>query len=447
LIHFYKRYSRLVNFAEVIKMGDLQGGINYLCQRCQQPLKLSETLYSMDEHTLAELSLPISPAQNIDIASQTASLDRLVLPARLIESGGLAASGGNNGFTLVGESGQASAMSHRLKVTSQLFDMLSDNSTVDHPLCEECTDTLLQSLEQQLELAEQDSQQYQEYLNKLNSETEDNSEVVELEQELARLQVEEGALITELEQLKAENAAIDADLEKQTAAREQLEQQEEQYWRQYSQHKQQLLLAEDEYRSLDCQLRHSQSQLDKLKKTNVFNATFHIWHSGHFGTINGFRLGRLPSIPVDWNELNTAWGQTVLLLHSLVKRIKLQLQRYQLVPYGNYSYVKVLSDDKDLPLYGSGGFRLIWDTKFDAGMAAFLDCLQQFKEEVERGDSGFCLPYEMEKGKIRDPATGNTFSVKMQFNSEEQWTKAMKYMLTNLKWGLAWVTSKYTKQE
>ena len=51
-------------------MSDLQGGINYLCQRCQQPLRLSTTLYSMDEHTLAELSLPISPAQNIDIASQ-----------------------------------------------------------------------------------------------------------------------------------------------------------------------------------------------------------------------------------------------------------------------------------------------------------------------------------------------------------------------------------------
>ena len=68
-----------------------------------------------------------------------------------------------------------------------------------------------------------------------------------------------------------------------------LERQEEEYWRQYSGHKQQLLLAEDEYRSLDCQLRHNQDQLNKLKKTNVFNATFHIWHSGHFGTINGFR--------------------------------------------------------------------------------------------------------------------------------------------------------------
>ena len=43
------------------------------------------------------------------------------------------------------------------------------------------------------------------------------------------------------------------------------------------------------HRSRDCQLRHNQDQLNKLKKTNVFIATFHIWHSGHFGTINGFR--------------------------------------------------------------------------------------------------------------------------------------------------------------
>jgi beclin 1 len=85
--------------------------------------------------------------------------------------------------------------------------------------------------------------------------------------------------------------------------------QEEHYWREYSRHKHQLLQAEDEYRSLDSQLRATQCQLEKLKKTNVFNATFHIWHAGHFGTINGFRLGRLPSVPVDWNEVNTAWGR------------------------------------------------------------------------------------------------------------------------------------------
>ena len=44
--------------------------------------------------------------------------------------------------------------------------------------------------------------------------------------------------------------------------------------------------------------------------------------------------------------------------------------------------------------YASGGIRYFWNSKFDQAMVAFLDCLQQFKEEVQKGDSGFCLPYK-----------------------------------------------------
>ena len=52
--------------------------------------------------------------------------------------------------------------------------------------------------------------------------------------------------------------------------------------------------------------------------------------------------------------------------------------------------------------------------------------------------------FRMSKGKIEDTGgTGASFSIKMQFNSEEQWTKALKFMLTNLKWGLAWVSSQF----
>ena len=50
-------------------------------------------------------------------------------------------------------------------------------------------------------------------------------------------------------------------------------------------------------------------------------------HNGHFGTINNFRLGRLPSVPVEWSEINAAWGQTVLLLHSLAQKMKFKFQR------------------------------------------------------------------------------------------------------------------------
>lgn len=48
---------------------------------------------------------------------------------------------------------------------------------------------------------------------------------------------------------------------------------------------------------------------------------------------------------------------------------------------------------KELPLYCSGGLRFFWDNKFDHAMVAFLDCVQQFKEEVEKGETRFCLPY------------------------------------------------------
>ena len=87
---------------------------------------------------------------------------------------------------------------------------------------------------------------------------------------------------------------------------------------------------------------------------------------------------------------------------------------------------------------------MIFDSKFDLAMVAFLDCLNQFANEVQR-HGAFSLPYEMDKGKIRDTNTGQWHSVKLQFNSEESWTKALRYMLTNLKWGLAFVCMQYTK--
>lgn len=42
----------------------------------------------------------------------------------------------------------------------------------------------------------------------------------------------------------------------------------------------------------------SHEHLELLKRTNVLNDAFPIWHDGEFGTINNFRLGRLPKIPV-----------------------------------------------------------------------------------------------------------------------------------------------------
>ncbi|XP_011310073.1 beclin-1-like protein isoform X2 [Fopius arisanus] len=353
---------------------------------------------------------------------------------------------------LVGDSGETESLSHHLRVRATLFDILSSSSAADHPLCDECTDSLLMLTDQQLRMTESEWSDYNEYLKKLEVEQQQQqgNELMEMEnltKELADVKAEEERMIQELEALRKEETATRNAIAEQELERERLQSEEKRYWREYSRHRRDLILAEDECRSLECQLAYASSQLERLKKTNVFNATFHIWHSGHFGTINSFRLGRLPTAPVDWSEINAAWGQTTLLLTALARKMNFTFQRFRLVPFGNHSYVEVLDQQKELPLYGSGGFKFLWDTKFDAAMVAFLDCLQQFKEQVEKGDSGFCLPYKMDRGKIEDSATGNSYSVKIQFNSEEQWTKALKFLLTNLKWGLAWVSSQFSKDE
>ncbi|XP_022191730.2 beclin-1-like protein [Nilaparvata lugens] len=423
-------------------MVDNRIDVHYVCQSCSQPLKLHTSFNSLGEHTLAELSLPIYASTDVDLESQAASLDHLIPASRLGESGN-----GTNDFTLVGGEGETGTFSHKMKVTAGLFDLVSGNSEIDHPLCEECTDAMLDLMDEQLKLTEDEWSLYSKFLKKLESESAEEG-IEELNNELKNLLAEEGRLMDELAALQQEEKAMERDIEEQGKEKERLEKEEDRYWREYSKHRREYMITEDELESLKCQLAYAEAHLEKLKKTNVFNATFHIWHSGHFGTINNLRLGRLPSAPVEWSEINAAWGQTALLLTALARKINLTFDKYRLVPYGNHSYIKVLAEQKDLPLFGYGGFRFLWDTKFDAAMVAFLDCLNQFKEEVEKGDSTFKIPYKMDNGKIEDYAhSKHSYPIKTQFNSEEQWTKALKFLLTNLKWALAYVCSQFDKNQ
>lgn len=421
-------------------MTDQKLSVSFFCQRCFQPIKLDQTFSSIGEHNLAELSLPIQSPPAIDLEADRADIDHLIPAYHLIDSGN-----NGNGFTILSAQGEPGSLSHKLKVTADLFDIVSSNSEVDHPLCEECTDSLLDLLDQQLKLTEDELADYVQYHKKLvDEDTDVNLDL--LVKELDDLKAEEERLKAELNSIEEEEVKLKRDIEEQEKIKERLARDEELYWKEYSKHRHEYILVEDEQRSLDCRLNYTQSHLEKLKKTNVFNATFHIWHSGHFGTINNFRLGRLPSAPVEWSEINAAWGQTALLLNALATKMNLKFDKYRLVPYGNHSYIEVINEQRDLPLYASGGIRFLWDTKFDSAMVAFLDCLQQFKEQVEKGDSGFLLPYKIDKGKFEDTA-GHSYSIRIQFNSEEQWTKALKFLLTNLKWGLAWVSSQFAKEQ
>lgn len=50
-----------------------------------------------------------------------------------------------------------------MQVQAKLFDYLSGTSDIDHPLCEECSDYLIEILEQQLEATKKDYNDYCDY--------------------------------------------------------------------------------------------------------------------------------------------------------------------------------------------------------------------------------------------------------------------------------------------
>lgn len=79
-----------------------------------------------------------------------------------------------------------------------------------------------------------------------------------------KLNLEEQQLIQELEGLKKQEEEAKATVEKQQVARVQLEKEEEKYWREYTKHRRDLLLSDDEAKSLECQLLYTRFVLIEL---------------------------------------------------------------------------------------------------------------------------------------------------------------------------------------
>ncbi|XP_004625508.1 beclin-2-like [Octodon degus] len=415
--------------------------MRFLCQHCHQPLKSRQTLDTLS-------LVPGGPGATQEdggnskelAASQGAQASASSSPS---EPNSSKSQERVKSFTLLGDCISVKTLDSIQKTCAYIFDALSDLEGVDHPLCEECTHCLLEQLDTQLASAQRDCQTYQRCLEFGGPRSGDESST--LEAQLQDLMAEEDRLVQELEHLGRSQAEVAAHLSSAQAKTAELVQQKKQHLKDFraSQWQQQELL--DELSSLDNRLMYAQHQIRQLRTTDIFNATFEISEDGPVGVINSFRLGRLPRIPVGWNEINAAWGQAALLLLALSNAVGLQFQRYHLVACGSRSYLKSrIGEGEELPLASDGRQNVFLNNKFDRAMLAFLDCLQQFQQAARRG--GLCVPYEVhtKEGFLGDPADPEGYcSVRTHLNTEEQWTTALRRMLSNLKFCMEWVSERY----
>ncbi|XP_033617866.1 beclin-2-like [Fukomys damarensis] len=359
--------------------------MRFLCMHCHQPLKLnwtSEALGSVQEEpegTQAEsgssTQLAATGGPQADVSGGSPCEPKGGSPCE--PKGARAAQESASHFTLLGRLASQKTLSSVQKTSAYIFDIISDPESVDRPLCAECTDCLLEQLDGQLARAQLHSQTYGRCLELGPQRSED--EKATLQAELWGLALEEARLVRELGDLDRGHAKVAAHLSTAQAEGTELAQQDAQHVRDLRALQWQQQELSDQLSSLGNRLMYAQLQTRQLRATDIFKATFEISEDGPFGVINGFRLGRLPQVPVGWDEINSAWGQAALLLLALSRAVGLQFQRYRLVARGSCSYLKPLEGDdaEELPLASDGRDNVFLDNKFDRATLAFLDCLHQ----------------------------------------------------------------------
>lgn len=358
------------------------------------------------------------------------------------------------------------SFANQLEKTTRLFEIISARSDIDHPICVECTELLVEGLQKRLAGATKERDAYISFLRSLNSTVPTTEELEAAEASLQESLKAEEQAFAELEALEKEKASLDDEIAKLEEESRQLDADEDAFWRSRNGFALSLGEFQTERNALNMRYDHDSQQLERLQRTNVYNDAFCIGHDGYFGTINGLRLGRLANPSVEWPEINAAWGQTCLLLATIAERLGFQFQGYRLRPLGSTSRVDKIEYPQQpagtaatergapkitqLDLFSSGDLplNLPWlHRRFDAGMVAFLDCLRQLGQFVEntpapvasarRGQTGATtpglrLPYEIKRDRIGDA------SIKLGFNqNDETWTRACKYTLTCCKFLLA----------
>ncbi|KAK0753891.1 autophagy protein Apg6-domain-containing protein [Schizothecium vesticola] len=346
--------------------------------------------------------------------------------------------------------------SHETERINKLFEILTARSDIDHPICVDCSDLLVEEMQKKLDSVTRERDLYVAHLKEHKANAPTAEEIKAQEASLRQAQQAEATARSTLRQLEDEKTALDAELSALSEESAQLDTLEETFWRERNAFTSRLADFQNERDSVNTKFDYDSRQLEKLQRSNVYNDTFSISHDGTFATINGLRLGRLSAKPVDWPEINAAWGHALLLVVTVADRLGsgFRFDGYEPQPLGSTSrIVRVVEAASPassqapppppkrqvLDLFSSGDMPLgltFMHRKFDTAMAAFLELVRQLGAHVERqtraDGKALYLPYRIEGDKIDD------VSIRLGMAQDDHgWTKACKLTLTCCKFLLA----------
>ncbi|GMR49725.1 hypothetical protein PMAYCL1PPCAC_19920 [Pristionchus mayeri] len=334
--------------------------------------------------------------------------------------------------------------------TRNLMDCIAAASVpMDAPVCKECAEQLQSGMSRQLEMLEDDCLHYSQLVKDLSSRF-SNVNVAEYKAKIEKLKKDETDLTAELRALILEEEKVDRELSAEKRALEQTSAQEEELWARLRDYHSYMIKNDQEVREMNMEIRYIDSQLRMLTRTSVLSLAFPIEvtqsspSSLPIAAINGFRLGRLPDVQIDWPEINAAWGQALLLLDILMKRAHCALPGVEFVTLHSSSAIRVERGNavKEYPLHAAGSWKPFGNKNMDGGAAIFMEALALLCNTISdqaKANGGVQVEWPHRIRGDRLIADDMEYTVKMQFSAEERWTNAMRAMLLNLKWAAAMI--------
>lgn len=183
---------------------------------------------------------------------------------------------------------------------------------------------------------------------------------------------------------------------------------------------------------------HIESTYERYKQITSLNDAFYIWYTNSFGTINSFRLGTIPSKPVDFAEINAALGQAALALHIISTKAGINLKTFQVLPLASASKMVKVDDRRTMyPLFIDSGvtFSLFPKRNFNSGLSALISCMVEIGDFISEHDPTLTVPHLMSVSESTIAELSFVYGVT---DGDEVWTRALKYMLANIKWMITW---------
>ena len=302
-----------------------------------------------------------------------------------------------------------SILSHPAPTLEERLLLTSADLFGEAPLCEVCMQTGISEVSRHVEQLRWELQQARQTLGELGT----SEDPADLEQELSDLVSNYSALESRESRLRARLTELETEDRK-------LRETSDAVFERWLEVQERAVESEISSLAVDRKIKNLRTDLKTLKRLNVVDAIFKISCDHDVASINGLRLGN------NKTEINAALGQIALLIQFVQNKSTNYTSNFRVFPKGSLSY---LSESTNIfELYLTSENRFFGSRKFDLAMQALLAVVQELLMHCLRGNRALRIPY-----KIALPDKIANVSVNLQFHGQGQWTQAMKFLLTNLK--------------